>query len=321
MEATPMRIRTEIFQSIFIITCEGSSLDVSLAQKFLTAMNDFIIKSQLDIILDLSAVRFVDNNGLGSIVRCLNQKDDAGTLLLCGIDERVLNLLKMTRLDNIFIPKANRKAALSHFFWERKKTNTIRISADPKSHFVQDKNSKKKVTEVHTPEEDQAILWEVDEEDFEEIVSDEDIEDIEDIEEKNVPIPSEAKDTNSEKAPEERRRYRRIEHKQIMNDDFVIYCKNTATGRHHPAVVLNISPGGLLMTSRSQLSIGDELLLEGRIGRYFKFKERAVSRSCRQQKYGLEFINLSADTTHFLDQLTGSVDMIQSNRFHHDQPN
>ena len=302
-----MRIKTEILQSIFIITCEGPSLDASLAQEFLTAMNDFIRKSQLDMILDLSSVNFVDSTGLGSVVHSLKQIDGAGKLILCGVDKRVLSLLKMTRLDEIFIQKANRKTALSHFFWERKKTNTTPISAAPKPHLLQNKNSKKEITEVHPPEEDQAMLWEVAEEDFEEIVKEE---------------YREEKDTNSEKAPgEERRRYRRIEHQQIMNDDFVIYCKNTATGRHHPGVVLNISPGGLLMASRSQLSIGDELLLEGRIGKHFKFKERAVSRSGHHQKYGLEFINLSTETSHFLDQLTGSVDMIRSNRFRHDQPN
>lgn len=310
MEATTMRIKTEILQSTFIITCEGSSLDGSLIREFLTAMNDFITKSQLDTILDLSSVNFIDSTGLGSVVRALNQIDGAGSLILCGVDERVLSLLKMTRLDEIFTQKVNRKTALSHLLRERKKASATQPSTDPKPHLIQNRNSKKGRRKAHPPEEDQAMLWEVAEEDFEEIVSDEGMED------KDVPLPGKIKTPG-----EERRRYRRIEHKQIMNDDFVIYCKNTATGRHHPGVVLNISPGGLLMTSRSQLSIGDELLLEGRIGKHFKFKERAVSRSSHQHNYGLEFINLSAETSHFLNQLTGSVDMIQSNRLRHDQPN
>jgi hypothetical protein len=62
----------------------------------------------------------VDSTGLGSVARSLKQIDGAGNLILCGVDERVLSLLKMTRLDEIFIQKANRKTALSHFFWERK---------------------------------------------------------------------------------------------------------------------------------------------------------------------------------------------------------
>lgn len=120
---------------------------------------------------------------------------------------------------------------------------------------------------------------------------------------------------------EERRKYRRIEHQQITDEEITIYCKNTVTGKHHFAEILNISPGGLLMTSRSRLTLGDELLLEGRLGRYFKFKEHAISRSCDQEHYGLEFINLSMETTHFLNRLTGTVDTTKANRLLTDQPN
>jgi len=71
------------------------------------------------------------------------------------------------------------------------------------------------------------------------------------------------------------------------------------------------------MTSRARLAIGDEFLLEGRIGRAFKFKERAVSRASREQKYGLEFIDLSPETSQFLNRLTGSVDINKSNKLLH----
>ena len=153
------------------------------------------------------------------------------------------------------------------------------------------------------------MLWEVDEEDFEEIV-DEGYE-----AEGSIPIVNPAQETQPATVPEqERRKYRRINHRQIMTDDFIIYCKNSTTGKHHPAVVLNISPGGLLMTSRARLAIGDELLLEGRIGKNFKFKERAVSRASREQKHGLEFIDLSPETAHFLNRLTGSIDITKSNK-------
>jgi anti-sigma B factor antagonist len=307
-----MKIKTEIFQSTFIITCEGPSLDSSLALGFLTAMTDFIKKSQLDIILDLSAVNFVNSTELGSVVRSLDQSHGTGKLILCGVDERVLSLLKMTQMDEIFVHTENRQTSLSHLFWERKKATTTPASDAPKRHVTQDKNSEREVTEIQEPVEEQAILWQVDEEDLEEL-------EVEgDREEKEIPDPGKTTDRNSETAPvEERRRYRRLEHHQIMNDEFIIYCENITSGRHHPAIVLNISAGGLLMTSPSQLSVGDELLIEGRIGKNFTFKERAVSRSCRQQNHGLEFIDLSAETTSFLEQLTGSVAMMQANKFRH----
>ena len=301
-----MRIKTEIFQSIFIITCEGSSLDSSLAQEFLAAMNGFLVKSKLDIVLDLSLVNFVDSTGLGSVVRALKQIDGVGKLVLCGVDERIFELLRMTRMDKQIIQQANRGTALSYLFWERKKTEPVPVTRPPAPQTVKAQKMEKVVVEKYHA---QPMLWEVDEEDFEEIV-DEGYE-----AEGSIPIVNPAQETQPATVPEqERRKYRRINHRQIMTDDFIIYCKNTTTGKHHPAVVLNISPGGLLMTSRARLAIGDELLLEGRIGKNFKFKERAVSRASREQKHGLEFIDLSPETAHFLNRLTGSIDITKSNK-------
>ena len=288
-----MRIKTEILQSIFIITCEGPSLDASLAQEFLSAMNSFLVKSKLDVILDLSPVDFIDSTGLGSIIRSLTQIDGTGKLILCGVDKRVPDLLKMSKLDKNFIQQTTRKAALSHLFWERKKI--------PPAPTVRAANSNTVKREVVEKYQMQPTLWEVDEGDFEEI------EDTQYQDNKTGLAPDTIETKRN--ASKERRKYQRIGHKQIMTDDFIIYCRNTTTGKLHPAVVLNISPGGLLLTSRARLTIGDELLLEGRIGKNFKFSERAISLNCQDQQYGLEFIDLSPETRYFLNRLTGSVDI------------
>lgn len=301
-----MRIKTEIVQSAFIITCEGPSLDSSLAREFLTAMHDFLMKSRLDIVLDLSSVNFVDGTGLGSVVRSFKQIDGVGKLIVCGVDERIFGLLKMTRLDKQIIPQKNRSTALSYLLLERKRTTAAPVPRPPAPRAAKTRKTEKVAVEKYHA---QPMLWEVDDDDFEVIVNEE-------YEaEGSIPVVPKTQETQSETLPEqERRKFRRISHRQIMTDDFIIYCKNTTTRKHHPAVVLNISPGGLLLTSRARLAIGDELLLEGRIGRNFKFKERAVSRTCREQQYGLEFIDLSPETTHFLNRLTGSIDITKANR-------
>lgn len=110
-----MKIKTEIIQSIFIVTFEGPRLDASFAQDFLTAMKGFIQKGHTDILLDLSAVDFVDSTGLGSIVRCLKEIDAHGQLVLCGVNEMVLSLLQLTRLDKFFIQAKDRNEALTTF--------------------------------------------------------------------------------------------------------------------------------------------------------------------------------------------------------------
>ncbi|MEA3469743.1 MAG: STAS domain-containing protein [Thermodesulfobacteriota bacterium] len=107
----------------------------------------------------------------------------------------------------------------------------------------------------------------------------------------------------------ERRKYQRIDHKQILNEDIIFNCINQVTGQESATIVLDISAGGVLMVSHSSCSVGDELILEGRIGTNFKFRERAVIRNCRQGKYGIEFVKPSEKTTSFLQQLTGAVMM------------
>jgi len=284
-----MKIKTEIINSIFIITCDGPSLDASLAQEFLSAMGGFITKSQVDVLLDISGVDFIDSTGIGSVIRSLTEVDNHGQLILCGVNNRTLALLKMAHLDGTIRHEPTRDKALN---------SLIRDTEE----------------DSHTPIVDETAFIEPHEEH-------EDINDLTTLLEPDKEPIAVVKSYQVEIPKKERRQYRRIEKKQIMDEEFAIFCKNITTGRQYPGLVLNISPGGILITTRSKLSIGDELLVEGRIGRQFRFKERAVSRSCRKQTYGLEFIHLSKKTNSFLDRLTGSADMIKSNRFHHDKPN
>lgn len=280
-----MKIKTEIINSIFIVTCDGPSLDASLAREFLNAMGEFIQKNQMDIIFDITGVNFVDSTGMGSIIRSLTEIDGHGQLILCGVNDRILTLLKMAHLNGIIHHEATRDKALTSIFWKEEDTDAVVIKEETAT------KETNKATDIH----DLTVFLEPEEE------------------------TKTAKNKKQTKLPkEERRQHRRIEKKQIMDEEFAIFCKNISTGKRHPGLVLNISSGGILITTRSELAIGDELLVEGRIGKEFKFKERVVSRSTSKQKHGLEFINLSKETSDFLDRLTGAIDMTKSNRFRHE---
>jgi len=264
-----MKINTEVIQKIFVVTCEGSRLDASFAQTFFNAMQSFIQKGHMDIVLDLSSVEFVDSTGLGAIVQCLKEIDGRGLLVLCGVNEMVLSLLKMTHLDDIFIQAANRDEAFKKLGAEKKKRRI------PREAVVEPVAAPTKVTGF-----DEALLASL---------TMEDAETIEDV------------------SDEERRKYRRLISKQITNEEIIVHCTNSSTGKRSTGVVLDISPGGLLLVSPSKLSVGDEFILEGRIGSTFRFREHTVIRNCRDGKYGLEFIKPSRKTTSFIQQLTGSV--------------
>lgn len=257
-----MKIHTEIIQKNLIVTCDGSRLDAPFAKSFFNSMQSFIQKGYVDIVLDLSSVEFVDSTGLGAIVRCLKEVNGLGHLVLCGVSEMVLSLLKMTRLDDIFIQAADRGEALKRLKAEQEKKKAATSAPLESKGFDGAQLSSLKM-------EDGETVHEID---------------------------------NGE-----RRKHRRITNKQILSEEIIVYCTNRSTGKRSTAIVLDISPSGVLVVSSSKLSFSDEFIMEGRIGRNFKFRERAVIRNCREGKYGLEFIEPSQETTSFLHQLTGSV--------------
>jgi len=260
-----MKIKTEIINGVFVVTCQGSRFDASFAQDFVKSMQNYIQKGHLDIILDLSSVEFVDSTGLGAIVRCLKEINGRGKLVLCGVNEMVLSLLQITRLDKVFIQAADRREALKRLALEKKKQKTPPPPPPKPKGF------------------DDALLSSLS------------------MEEDDESAP--------QKTVRDRRRFRRINHKYILNEDIILKCINKKTGKHSMIVVIDISPGGVLIVSPSNLSIFDKVILEGRIGANFKLREQAIVRNCREGKYGLEFIDPLERTKSFLLELTGSVMM------------
>jgi anti-anti-sigma factor len=311
-----MKIKTEVLQTIFVVTCEGDSLNPVLIQGFVTAMKDFIQKKQLDILLDLSDVELIDSTKLGAIIHFLEKIDGYGMLVLCGVSDRVTSLLKMTNMDGKFIHAANRNDALSTLFWEKKNTSSTAISPQLESPLIKDELENQREMDDNDVEVVSEEVFEIIDDDWE-IVDEEGAHEIEEA----ASVGDNADETDSEPEYDWReefalearkkglRKFRRIKSRQISDDEIIMYCKNLNTGKHHTAVILDISLGGLLIELKpSTLLIGEELLLKGRIGRGFKFKEQAVACSYRgNDEYGLAFVNLSQDATLFLTRLIGAV--------------
>ncbi len=115
-----MKIKTEICENIFILTCEGKRLDAAFAKIFLNAMSSSIEDGHTDIVLDLSHVKFVDSTGLGAIICCLKAINDRGYLVLSGVNEMVLSLLQMTNLEGLFL-RAGSISEATQLIWEKKR--------------------------------------------------------------------------------------------------------------------------------------------------------------------------------------------------------
>lgn len=55
------------------------------------------------LIIDLSAVSYMDSSGIGTLVEVFRRVNGySGKLILCGLNERVRSVFEITRLDKFF---------------------------------------------------------------------------------------------------------------------------------------------------------------------------------------------------------------------------
>jgi anti-sigma B factor antagonist len=72
----------------------------------------------MQIVLDLSDVDFVDSSGLGAIIATMMALRPQGKLMVCSINDRVLGLLCLTRMDRAIPVMNNADKALRVMFSE-----------------------------------------------------------------------------------------------------------------------------------------------------------------------------------------------------------
>jgi anti-sigma B factor antagonist len=111
-----MKLSTRKVGTVTIIDIEGKILlgdgDVEIKQ----AVEDLLSRNQANIILNLAKVPYVDSAGLGEIIRCFTTVRKAGgNFKLLGPNERLIDLLTITKLVNVFDWHGDEAAALKSF--------------------------------------------------------------------------------------------------------------------------------------------------------------------------------------------------------------
>ncbi len=106
---------------------------------------------------------------------------------------------------------------------------------------------------------------------------------------------------------EQRRRHKRIPHNEVVDGDILAHCYNATRFRSGKAKIINMSPGGLMLSSSSDHEIMDLLIVSCSIGRVFKMEEKVVVKSVHDRMYSVEFISPTLETVDFFTKLYGSV--------------
>ncbi|HUW20804.1 MAG TPA: STAS domain-containing protein [Sedimentisphaerales bacterium] len=97
-----MRIRSQDYNDVTVVALQGE-LDSDLGELLRNTVTDIIAGSKLRIVLDMSAVGFIDSKGLEELLwlRDYCNQNKCG-LRLAGLDENCAKILEMTRLENEF---------------------------------------------------------------------------------------------------------------------------------------------------------------------------------------------------------------------------
>ena len=97
-----MRLEDNKCGNALVIKLLDSRLDAAAAPEFKETVVSCIDAGEEAILLDLSAVDFIDSSGLGALVSVLKRTSPAGKLVVCGLRDAASDMFRLTRMDKVF---------------------------------------------------------------------------------------------------------------------------------------------------------------------------------------------------------------------------
>jgi anti-sigma B factor antagonist len=88
---------------VAMFTDDVKKLNIIIAEKVKQELNQALDNGLSHLILDLTGIAFIDSSGFGALVTVFNHaKNINAEFHLCGIAEETMELLKVTKLDQVF---------------------------------------------------------------------------------------------------------------------------------------------------------------------------------------------------------------------------
>lgn len=111
-----MELTTREDGDITILTVTGDLVIGEPETTFKKAITRLLEEGRVNLLVDLSAVGFLDSSGLGALVRALTlAQKEGGSAKLLHAGLQVRKLLQMTKLDSVFEIHEDLEAAVSSF--------------------------------------------------------------------------------------------------------------------------------------------------------------------------------------------------------------
>jgi anti-anti-sigma factor len=111
---SPFEVRGEELEGVLVIAVRGE-LDLNTAPRLEELLEPALASGDFPVAIDLSACEFIDSTGIALIVRAwqtLADSDNPG-FALCGLDDQVRRLLRITGLESSIPIHPDRDRALA----------------------------------------------------------------------------------------------------------------------------------------------------------------------------------------------------------------
>ena len=111
-----MKMQTRQVDSITIVDLSGRITLGEPSTALRETIGDLVAKGNKKILLNMGEVTYIDSSGIGGLVSAFNlTRGQGGELKLVNLTQKVLDLLRMTKLDTVFDIKKDEASALAAF--------------------------------------------------------------------------------------------------------------------------------------------------------------------------------------------------------------
>ena len=108
-----MDVATDVTEDGIVIVRSQGRLNMAAAPQLRGVVSDLTAAGRVRIVIDLSAVTFIDSSGLGALIGGLKSaRQAAGDLRIAAPTEQVTTVLGLTNLDRVLKPYASVEEAL-----------------------------------------------------------------------------------------------------------------------------------------------------------------------------------------------------------------
>lgn len=111
-----MKLTKETIDNILVIVIENKEANLSKAEQFKELMLQEIERGARQLIISFKNVEYLDSSFLGALVAVLKKLLPLnGKLVITELNEDILNLFTLTRLDKIFTLRSTVETSLEIF--------------------------------------------------------------------------------------------------------------------------------------------------------------------------------------------------------------